>query len=326
MSWHPTAPEKKVRDALAVHGRKLKETRPCEWQAELRNGRPFQVRARVQGQWLTLDANPDDNGKKADPWQILLEARGLGNEAQAFMDPRTGELGIRAEILLQEEVDLSERVGVACSALVQAVAHLVKPGAPPGEPPPISPGSMGARLGSILSGDGWVWEERDDGSLSVALNEPEGGRCRLTLGSNEGLLLRTELTKGPSGSTQQRRAMATFLLTGTGLVRLVQGYANPDGEEDRVGLGIVLHSDPSPPELTHGLSALSLATHHLRHTAGALLEPAVAERYLQIRVSETKTTGAKSSGGPKGKGEEKGRPKRRSTVETACTPSRGGKG
>jgi hypothetical protein len=118
--------------------------------------------------------------------------------------------------------------------------------------------------------------------------------------------------------------MGIFLLTGAGLVRLVQGYANMDGEEDAVGLGIVFHSYPAPPVLTHGLSALSLATHRLRHTAVALFEPAVAERYLQIRDRGTRTTGQKPSESPGSKGKAEGRPKRRSKVETACTPSRGG--
>jgi hypothetical protein len=152
MSWHPKAPEKKVRDALALHGRKLKETRPCEWEVELRNGRPFQLRARVRGQWLTLEASPDANGREVDPWQILRGAGGLRSEAGAFMGPRTGELGVRAEILLHDKVDLSERVGAACSSLVQALTHLAKLEGPQEEPSPTSPGPMGARLGDVLSG------------------------------------------------------------------------------------------------------------------------------------------------------------------------------
>jgi hypothetical protein len=245
--------------------------------------------------WICFNANFGDPGEIADHWATLVHTAPWVGAAGVVLDPGTGNLQVRSEILLTGQADLlRERIGWACSAIAHASSRRPngpkRPDGRPEGPETTRPteGGSGAPvpaeelLDSSLKDRGWDVVRREDEFISVGLKDPGGARCLIIPGSESGFRAEAEFYVGPHRNSLQRWAQGHFLLVGAGTFRAVFAFGTSDDKTDRAGLGVCLPARASAPELDHALSALSLAVARLRPSSQALEDPSVAERYAGL--------------------------------------------
>jgi hypothetical protein len=276
----------RVAKVLAQHGHGLEEASWGRWKLELRNGRAVSARAWVEEPWLTLETDIPDNGSPPDPWALLRNAHGSSGGTRIVLAGHGIELRNRTEIHLGCAPDVHERVSRACHELL-ATGDKGSRGHIDSDP---ATAEGASRSGAepwldALRAEGWAWEERDDGSLSVPLHDTGLGlraAAESHLGGT-GLSLTTEIVGAPDLTPRSRRALGLLVLQGAGRVRMVGGVTGERNGRDWAGFSVGLPPDATPGEVDHALSALSLAASSMAREARALIDPDVARRYLELR-------------------------------------------
>jgi hypothetical protein len=95
-------------------------------------------------------------------------------------------------------------------------------------------------------------------------------------------LLRTNAAKEAS-----RHALAVFLLTISGALRMARGYAEAADGHESYGFQVCLPDAPASEEIGHALAALSIAYRMCARETDVLLDAAAARCYLAARDSST---------------------------------------
>jgi hypothetical protein len=258
---------------------------PAAWAFELKGDRPLATRARWEEPWLRLRAPLalSRNGEAA--WRLLLLNGRLPGAARIVHPVENGHFELQADLPVFEPGLLPARLEQTCAALCRAVATVAgkAPDEPDGPPPTdhgaaAEPGWVG-----LAAERGWQLERREHGRYTVELDAP-GVQSQASLEARGGeLRLWIEILRGAALSAPARCAAARFLLTLTGLFRLVRGAAaGGEGEPHAIRLEASLPAEPSPTgaELELALVALSFACRSATREVRALADDLLARTYL----------------------------------------------
>ena len=294
---------------------------------------------------LTAVGGSKPGGLDLDSWELIERNGTLGGLAKFVLDEKSdgvGEFRLRAEIPIDvnavdaERLYLEERLGESCAAMVAALDGIHTPiwesargvgsHGDPGDLT-VKPDAAVLEIAEQIRELDWSCEEKDPGLLIVDLQIP-GRAAQITVeetGRHE-IRAAVGLTRDPL-SPLLRRALATLLLFGTSLVRMIRASARPIGvapvagpvplapddpvqtaEASRtrtqtrkrddgtvqfeVAFEVVMAS-PRAEELDHALSALSLAYERFSREASILRDETIARAYLawapRSTVAKTKT-------------------------------------
>jgi hypothetical protein len=105
--------------------------------------------------------------------------------------------------------------------------------------------------------------------------------------TENGLELSVELVRANAAAEMSRQALAVFLLTVSGALRMARGYAMAADGQESYGFQVCLPAAPAAEEIDHALAALSIAYRMCAREADVLLNDAAARCYLAARESST---------------------------------------
>jgi hypothetical protein len=276
--------------ALAAHASSVDELGAARWTAVLQNGTRLAATAAVDDGWLVLEAPAGgelrDLHAAGDRLWTLLEAQGgLVGPARAVLRPGRDavRLGLRAEIALDDDVDVGLRVREACAALHHASA-IVRAKAADAAVDAADPVPATTDLATLVRATGWPVVERSPERLAVELEVPGTFRQALVEARPDGRvctslpLAADEEDVPPPAEPVCRAALALLLLQGASVLRLVRAA----GDVAAARFEIVLGEAPAEVELRHALAALSTAARlTLREAAVLRADAYIAAAYVK---------------------------------------------
>jgi hypothetical protein len=289
-----------VGEALKACAGGVKAAGPGGWLFALSNGVPHTFSAMLAGDWLLLDAGLGAVAESGELWRLLGANARLGGPGK-FARER-GRLRLRAEIALDEEIDLASRLRETCDSLREALRVLhgeagraevagregSESAAEGGE----DAGSEVAESESCAKGlkalceeAGWDCVEKDGGRLAAQLEA--GGAFRqatLAAGACGRLSASVELFRAAGLGDVSRHAVAALLLGASASLRLARAAAveHADGAV-AARFEVSFRTRPRAAELGHTLSALSVACAEFGREAEALCDARVAARFVAAR-------------------------------------------
>ena len=265
------------------------------WSFDLVNGRRLPGQAAWQEGWLELRI-PLPFSEPSDPtlpWTLLEENRGLDGVAR-FVH-RENRTVLQAEMAISDPALVSPRLAAACESL--RLADAVRNGKPRRKaqestaPIEAEPEPAWEQLGAER---GWWLTRRDDHRLGVELDAPGLMNQAFLEERDSEHVVAIELLRSAALPLRCRRAVAVFLLSLTGRLRLVRATVGRQ-EPEAVRLEVVLPSAPwvTAVELDLSLEALSLACRLGSREVRALGQEPPARIYLaQVTKEEANGTDA----------------------------------
>jgi hypothetical protein len=277
-----------VVEGLAKRAVSVARVAPGSWSFELANGARFGANARLDDEWLLLDAPLHPAWP---PWQaveLLADNARLPGGARFAVRAADGAVHVRAEVPIDAGVDLARRVVDVCAGFAAAKTIVTRaPGAIVAE----TDGGLGSDgadldLPALCRETGWPFHERAPGRLVVDLDVGEGVRQAAVEawpggGVSVGVPIASALADDDRpASPSCRDALALLLLRTCGTVRMARATAAPDGREAR--FEVAFASEPAVAELAHAFAALSVACRvTVREAAVLRHDDAVARLYLE---------------------------------------------
>ena len=265
------------------------------WNFVLNNGSALRVGARADDQWLRLDA-PVHAGPQPiqGAWQLLGLNAALGGLSKVVTVAGYPGLRLRAEIPLDEDADLQERVKQACGGLKAAAGQLH------GEPHASEKkstwpeGAIKAEptdangLRSLCEATGWKFTERTGSKLAVDLETRNGFHQAIVEHEpSGGVSLTVEVASQPAFCEISKRAIGTLLLRASGLIRMARASVKQE-QTAAANFEILFETAPTAAELSHALSALAIASGLCGRTVEAMRDEVVARNYLASQGIESK--------------------------------------
>ncbi len=312
-----------IAEALQGCTDRVREITPARWNLALASGADVEAEARISEDWLLMSAGfPGKHETVAiELWEIARANALLKGGAKFAEWPQEVGLFVRAELALDEEVDVSARIGEACTGFKDAselYTRLEKDSAQwavrsrsksesrshsselkrSARTETDCRGNSACDLRGLCERAEWAFSERSEGKLVVDLEVPDGfyqaaleeypdGQVRVSAE-----LARLEETPPPVC----RDALSLLLLRASGLLRMARGAVHTCDGAFAVRFEVVFDSPPCAPELAHGLSALSVACGlHGREVEVLQTDERIAAAYLKAG------TGALGAGGKSSK-------------------------
>jgi hypothetical protein len=273
-----------------------------EWNFILNNGSALLVGASICEHWLQLDA-PLGNAvaDRQDAWRLLKLNQGLGGLSKLALLPQHGPkpgqtaLRVRAEIPLDEDVDLGRRLHEACAGLKSAAGRLH------GEEkeeltrayslvtPEGAERESESELRSLCEETGWKFTERTPRKLAVDL-ETRNGFYQAIVEEHVGgaITVSVEVASNTAFGEKSKRAIGTLLLRASAEVRLVRAVVSEGGEGAQASFEALFQTSPCAAELGHALSALAVACGLCGGAAEAMQDEVVAGNYLAAQGLKSK--------------------------------------
>ncbi|HLA13265.1 MAG TPA: hypothetical protein VJ023_21975 [Pyrinomonadaceae bacterium] len=287
------------------HPRALK---PGSWEFSLVNGKPFNVRARIESRWMVFETH-DIAWGPGNCWPLLELNSKLGVGTRFVLHPH--HLSLRTELLLFEEIDLIDRLRFMRDELRTGMGllHELHSNSKPPEiathdldPPVFRDDLSGPSINELCENSGWPGNERDGASVVVSLEVDRGFyQANITREAHGRLHLSWELPtyRGSSGEQnggERERLwttpMAHFLLQVSARLRLVRAEVvqleNESEDEERAGQAeqlrftALLPADANVGELHEAFANLSMACDLTANETVALRSSRLASRYLQM--------------------------------------------
>jgi hypothetical protein len=253
----------------------VKAVCPGNWSFFLANGRPLEVTAHAGGGWMQLCAVPDMRLGESDPWDLLQRNSGLGWLFKYVLPPRTAQVHLRAEFLLDGHKRLKGCLEAACRGFLAGGDMERRPTSG------VESDNEGS-LAELCAEAGWPCSEKDEHNGRVDLETGYDFYQALVERRDRGVHAWVQLARAEDLGKDSRRALAILLLRSTGAIRLARAATRKDREEVVVGLEVVLARQPSVDDLNHAFSALSVACCTCGREARELRDPGLATSYLRL--------------------------------------------
>ncbi|MBN1421527.1 MAG: hypothetical protein JXP34_22330 [Planctomycetes bacterium] len=280
-----TAIERDIAAALSAFVRDVVRQGPGCWAFFLGRSRRRPGSARLAGPWLILQTAPPPRG--ADPAAIVrtIERGSLLRGGARIVLAADGGIILRADVAVEPDVPVRDRIEGACRGLRQALVILG--GRPPASRsiPEASGSAPGgdplAAVAAACDAGGWPHRRRSGGEVVVDLDVPGVfHQAVVEMGPNGAPLASVVLAPAEAlGSPVRRVATATLLAAAAGQVPLVR----PAVAAERPALAVGFAADPKPSEIVHALASLSIACGLCGREVASLIDEDLAERFLRIR-------------------------------------------
>jgi hypothetical protein len=281
--------------AQAAHG--VEHHALCGWDFQLVNGKPFSVKGRLIGEWLTfwspLDLAAEIAEERKAVWRCAELNAHLPGAAKLAVCPEDGRVVLCADIAVPDDAHVADRVAGGCRDLEEAWSCLA--GDPIGCDDPrdmegrgldanpttdfsLEPGTAN-RVLELASQLGWTTRNNDDRAVvDLAPDEAFYQAAAAELDGRVRLL--TEVGPTESHPAASRPAVGWLLLTMSGFLRGVRGAISFRKDREYARLEAVLPPRPSTFDVDHALNALSVACNTVGHELRVLAHPHVARAYL----------------------------------------------
>lgn len=292
-------------EALRNGGAVVERTAPSRWALMLGNGVEEVGSAVLNDEWLELKlalgalAGGTAPGVSAGgAWEILRWNAGLAGLGRFALDG--AGIDLRADIPLGElgeERTPIERVNQTCAELLRGLAIARGGGADPskrgamrgdtGECAPTDEVTE-CELPRLCAESGWEFTSRHGGMLAVTLDVPESFlQAHLEIRKGKGVLASVEIHNGEESDLLPvcRDALAVMLARTAAAVRMVRPVAVESEGGIVLRLEVAYGSPPSPTELSHALSALSVGCRLAGREARALRDERLAAGYLSVSMA-----------------------------------------
>lgn len=272
----------RVEAAVRATAADVRELQCGRWAFCLANGKPLEVRASRVGPWLILESELDTGAVTVEPWRLLEANAGLHGAAK-IVAPLGAAPRVQAELPVAEEIDLGKRLRQTSVGLRQAAARIAGDGEPCAAAAAAPETLAGVEvLEGLVREAGWSPEPRAGGGLSVQIESRHCGGRVLVLALKDGACLFGLRVTGVEPVTGPcREAMARLLLSAGSVVRMARPVLTPDGARLAVDFQVRFDTLPSAVEIGHGLAALSVAGSLYGREVRALVDPGLAEAYLE---------------------------------------------
>jgi hypothetical protein len=276
MTYGYQAAESAIAGDLLRHAPEAHQTGRGSWSVALSNGRPHLVTARLDGDWLVLDTE-----LAPGPVALLdcLEWNAALGGAAKFAVVGSS-LRLRAEIPLDDDAVLGGWLGDTLAGFNSALARMH--GEPACDGPAEPENAAGMDLAALCGEAGWRFSERSGGALAVDLGEA-GEHALAVPQPGGGLAVQTELLCREAAEPAASQALALFLLSACGLVRMARAAARREQQICAFLFEVRFSRPPSAAGFAHALSALSVARRLCAREACALEREEIARDYLAIR-------------------------------------------
>ncbi len=290
-------------DAITIRNA-LKKFSPSVWQIAhecwafmLSNGDDIQAAAQIDDGWVSVDASQGLSSmtQAGSAWTLLQWNGALTGGAKFALHPEQPGLRLRAELPLDDDIDLTRRLLQACAGLQDARAlHSAGGNGHQADLPPdilISDelaDAAAADLPALCRQTQWAFIEREPGRLVVDLHVPgrfqqatiEARTDRCVVASVP--IVDAVAAGGETQSPTRRQALSLLLLRTCGIVRMVRAAAQMGDGATAARFEVAFGDAPCAAELAHGLAALSVACRLASREAAVLQrDEAMARAYVQ---------------------------------------------
>lgn len=237
------------------------------WAVALMNGRPFEARVVLDEGWLGLSAVLGSMGGATKTargaWDLLQHNAALGGGARLTL-ARVTDVRLRADIALDADLDLGDRIARACHGFEAAKTWFCGAGAEPdeGATDDVTSPAPGEELAEICRQTGWTVRARDGGAPAVDLEVPGAFYSATITSRGDGVTAAVALLDDDAASNEPsptcRQALAILVLRTSGVVRMVCATASA-GTPALPRFEVPFPGPPSAAELSHAFGALSVA-------------------------------------------------------------------
>ncbi len=287
--------EQTIAARLRASGAVVEPVGARRWRVAMPGAHPFRGTARLDGDWLVLTAAAGHGDAvfadlREAAWELLGRNASIAGGGKFAWPAGESKPRLCAELPADEEINLAERVADICSGLARAAAWLSPSGADARAPAAfIAPGALPATeiaepIRDQLQEIGWPVVTWANGAVLVELDVPEQFcQARIEEGDEEDLRLAVPIASVGAWAPTCRRALAALLTDACGVVRMARASLVSEDDGMAARWEVILGPNPAQPELTHALSALSVACRLCAREAQALEDEKVAEHYLAVR-------------------------------------------
>lgn len=294
MTYQTRTREFVINESLKKCAPLVESTGHGKWNFILNNGSMMLVTAQADDEWLHLQAPLATGVARSDSWKLLQLNRQLGAGKFALA---AGEAAahLRAEIPLDEEVDMTRRLREACAGFKAAAGSLH------GEKiegraklyPLIGADEKSEQSASELvrlcEESGWQFTERSANKLAVDMESGDGFyQAMIEERAGGEVSIAVELARAESFGEWSQRAMGEMLLRANSVVRFTRAAILEDEGQAAAVFEATFPTTPSAVELSHALSALSVACRLCGHELAAMQEESIAKHYVAAQRQRTK--------------------------------------
>jgi hypothetical protein len=264
-----------VTAALKQVAREIAPVGSSAWRFTPRGEMHFSAVATLEDDWLVLESTGDlDLFSDASPWELLARNAALPGLAK-FALGSGARIVLRAELPLYEDANLSARIRETCDGFESACLPYEfseqdsDPKAPAARPD----------LKRLCAEAGWPFTERGPDKVLVELEAPPHFWQAAMLNTARGVHLSCDLAPCDSVSTECRDAIASFLLSASGVLRMARAAV----KADTARLEVLFATPPSSSEISSSLDGLSVGCSLCGEEVKTLQDPAIAQHYFALR-------------------------------------------
>ncbi len=255
---------------------------PWRWRCSMQNGTRVTSVATFSGDFLRLAVRvPSVVPTPQSIENALISNAHMRGGARIAHDSDRREFLLSADMAVLTESQVAARVSSAMDGFHDALSALEAGLCTPLQPESIPATRPTTKLASLLEETRWQYHVREEGDYAVTLDAGSSPPARLTACANE-LSATVELVRVGHDSNDVRQALANYLLSASGTMRMVRASMECASAQCCYQLEARLPADPEPEELDHTLRALSIAYRGCAGESTVLLNEAAARCYLTV--------------------------------------------
>jgi len=293
-----TAPTKErnrlISDTLERVSPRVQADGKGRWDFALVNGTSAAAHAALQEGWLNLVVPLQEATDPESDWSLLRDNGTLPGLCKFALDDGQRCRHLRVDLPLDwesEPVFLSRRLREACTGFLAVLGRL-HGSRESGELKDAGNAcdvegnhAEGTDLPHLLNEAGWQCAQRSASKFTVDLDVRGGlSQAVVEVAECRGVVVAfTDVAKWEAPGREQREAAAVLLLSASKFIRMARATVVENEKESAARFEVRFESPATSPELSHALSALSVAASLCRNEAQSFEDERIAKAYLAAR-------------------------------------------
>jgi hypothetical protein len=269
---------------LGKYSSEVKPAGPWRWRCVVQNGARLPLAASIEEGFLQLAGTPEVPGQLTPLLERALRANAsLAGGVKFALDAASRGLLVCVDLVLLDELQMLARLPRVLEGFHQAYSLLPAIDSPLAAVAARGEAADLGRLLELLHETAWACTERGPNDFVVAIESASAPPARITV--NElGVMFTLDMARSAPSLEAVRLALAVFLLTSAGRLRLVRPIAvEEQGGQMKFGFQVCLPPAPAAEEIHHALGALSMASRMCGPETSVLSDEAAARCYLSVR-------------------------------------------